>query len=48
MNIEEICSNMLNGEPIHDGIVIGIVFTCFIIFYKSIFGAVFSLFKKGI
>ena len=47
MNIDEIASNMLNGEPIHDAIVIGIVFTCFICFYKAIFGAVFSIFKKN-
>lgn len=46
MNIETITSTMLNGEPIHDGLVIGIVFYCFIIFYENIFGAVFSVFKK--
>jgi len=47
MNIDEICSEMLNGEPLHDAIVIGIVFTCFIIFYKAIFGAVFTIFRKN-
>lgn len=46
MNIEEIVSNMLNGEPIHDGIVIGIVFICFYAFYNAIFGGMFSLFKS--
>lgn len=47
MNIDEICSSMLNGEPIHDGIVIGIVFTCFILFYKAIFSAMFSIFNRN-
>jgi len=47
MTIDEICSTMLNGEPIHDGIVIGIVFTCFIIFYKTIFSAMFSIFNRN-
>lgn len=46
MNIEEIVSTMLNGEPIHDGIVIGIVFVCFISFYNAIFGGMFSFFRK--
>lgn len=46
MNIEQIATNMLNGEPIHDGIVIGTIFMCFIIFYENIFGAIFSIFKK--
>lgn len=46
MNIDEIVSTMLNGEPIHDGIVIGIVFTCFITFYNVFFGSVFSMFRK--
>lgn len=46
MNIEEIASNMLNGEPIHDGIIIGIIFICFIEFYYTIFGAMFSIFKR--
>lgn len=46
MNIEEICSNMLNGDPIHDGIVIGIIFICFYSFYNAIFSGVFSIFSK--
>lgn len=46
MNIEEIASNMLNGEPVHDGLVIGIVFICFYEFYKVIFSSIFTLFKK--
>lgn len=45
MNIEQIVSNMLTGEPIHDGVVIGTIFICFYIFYKEIFGAMFSIFK---
>jgi len=46
MNIEEIASNMLTGEPVHDGIVIGIIFICFFVFYSAIFSGVFSIFKK--
>lgn len=45
MEIETVIGNMLNGEPIHDGIVIGIIFICFATFYKEIFGAIFSIFK---
>lgn len=46
MNIEEIASTMLNGEPIHDGIVIGVIFICFYAFYNAIFGGLFSIFKR--
>lgn len=46
MNIEEIASTMLNGEPVHDGIVIGIIFICFYSFYNAIFSGVFSIFNK--
>lgn len=46
MNIEEICANMLNGEPVHDGIVIGIIFICFYSFYNAIFSGVFSIFGR--
>lgn len=46
MNIEEIVTDMLVGEPIHDGIVIGIVFVCFICFYNAIFSGLFSIFRK--
>lgn len=46
MNIEEIVFNMLTGEPIHDGIVIGIIFICFYSFYNAIFGGMFSLFRS--
>lgn len=46
MSIDYIVSNMLNGEVIHDGLVIGIVLIVFMEFYYCCFGAVFSLFKK--
>lgn len=46
MNIEEIASTMLNGEPVHDGIVIGIIFICFYSFYNAIFSGMFSIFSK--
>lgn len=46
MNIEEIATTMLNGDPIHDGIVIGIIFVCFYAFYNAIFSGLFTIFKK--
>lgn len=46
MNIEEIVSTMLNGEPVHDGIVIGIIFICFYAFYNAIFSGLFSIFNR--
>jgi len=46
MNIEEVVSNMLTGEPVHDGVVIGIIFICFYTFYSAIFGGLFSIFSK--
>lgn len=46
MNLEEIATSMLNGEPIHDGIVLGVIFICFYAFYNAIFGGLFSIFKK--
>ena len=46
MNIDTILSTMLNGEPIHDGVIIGIVFVCFMQFYYAVFGAMFSIFKR--
>lgn len=47
MNIEEIATNMLNGEPIHDGLVIGIIFICFYTFYQVIFSSIFTIFKRN-
>lgn len=46
MNIDEVLSSMLNGEPIHDGIVIGIIFLCFYTFYNTIFGSIFTIFDR--
>lgn len=46
MNIEQIASNMLNGEPLHDAIVCGIVFTCFYEFYNIMFSSIFTIFKR--
>lgn len=46
MNIEEIVADMLNGEPLHDAIVIGIIFVCFYSFYNAIFSGIFSIFKR--
>lgn len=47
MNIEEIISNLLNGEPIHDSLMIGISFIFAYEFYKVFFSAVFSIFNKN-
>lgn len=47
MNIDEILTNFLNGEPLHDALIIGIFFTIFFEFYKVIFSAVFSIFKRS-
>jgi len=47
MNIDEILGSMLNGEPLHDAIVIGIIFTCFMTFYQVIFTSMFSIFKRN-
>lgn len=46
MNIEEIIRNMLNGEPLHDSIMVGIAFIFAYEFYKVFFSAVFSIFKS--
>ena len=46
MSIDEIVSTMLNGDVIHDGIVIGTIFICFWAFYNAIFMGLFSIFKK--
>lgn len=46
MNIEEVVSSMLTGEPVHDGIVIGIIFICFYAFYNAIFSGLFSIFSR--
>lgn len=47
MNIDEIITTMLNGEPIHDGIIVGTIIICFIIFYEMVFGSLFSIFRKN-
>jgi hypothetical protein len=46
MSIDTIISTMLNGEPIHDAIVIGTIFVCFIEFYRAIFSGLFGIFKN--
>ena len=46
MSIIGILEDNLTGEPIKDGIIIGILFTCFWSFYNIIFESVFSIFKK--
>lgn len=46
MELDTIINTMLNGEPIHDGIVIGTIFICFYTFYQCIFSGLFSIFSK--
>ena len=45
-NLDIILSSFLNGEPLHDAITIGILFTIFFEFYRTVFSAVFSMFKR--
>lgn len=47
MNIVDILSEYLTGEPMKDAVIIGILFTMFWSFYNVIFEAVFSIFKKN-
>ena len=46
-NLDTILTNFLNGEPLHDAIVIGILFAVFMVFYNTIFTAIFSFFKTS-
>lgn len=47
MNIQDILDLELTGEPLKDSIIIGILFIVFYTFYRTIFEAVFSIFKKN-
>lgn len=47
MNIVDILTDNLTGEPLKDAMIIGILFTVFWTFYNVIFEAVFSIFKKN-
>jgi hypothetical protein len=38
--------NELTGDPIKDGIIIGIIFVIFKDFYTIVFSSVFGLFKN--
>lgn len=46
MNVVEVLEENLTGEPIKDGIIIGMLFIIFWSFYNVLFEAVFSIFKK--
>lgn len=46
-NLDLILENFLNGEPLHDAVVIGILFTIFFEFYKVMFSSIFSIFKRN-
>lgn len=41
-----IVENTLNGNPIHDAIIVGTIFVCFYTFYHVFFSAIFSIFSK--
>ncbi len=47
MSIVDILDLELTGEPLKDMIVIAILFIVFYTFYRTIFEAVFSIFKKN-
>lgn len=47
MNISEIVSDFLTGDPVVDSIVIGVLFSCFFSFYDILFSAISSIFKKN-
>lgn len=44
--IEEVLNNQLNGEPIHDAVIISVNVIIILIFYQILFSALFSIFKK--
>lgn len=46
MNLDTILANYLNGDPLHDAVVIGIMSGILILFWKTMFAAMTSLFKK--
>lgn len=46
MNLDTILSNYLNGEPLHDAIIIGIIFAVTFEFYKVLFSAIITPFKR--
>lgn len=46
MNITEILGTMLNGEPLHDSIVIGWYGIIGLLFYEILFSAMLSIFKR--
>lgn len=47
MEIINLISDNLTGEPLKDGIIIGIYFICIWEFIKVIFESVFTIFKKN-
>lgn len=46
MNLDTILANYLNGEPLHDAIMIGIIMAVVFEFYKVLFSAIITPFKK--
>ena len=46
MNLDSLLSDYLNGEPLHDMVVIAILFTIMFEFYKVCFSSFFTIFKR--
>ena len=46
MNLQEILSTYLTGEPLADSLTIGIIIAVVFEFYKVVFSTIFAPFKK--
>lgn len=46
MNITQVVSDMLTGDPLKDSIIIGLAFSFFLTFWDIMFSSIFSLFKS--
>lgn len=47
LDLSTMVTNMLNGEPLHDGIVVATILVVFYVFYSVMFASLFSIFKKN-
>lgn len=47
MNLDTILSDFLTGEPLHDALTIGILFSIFFEFYRVMFSSIFTIFRKN-
>lgn len=46
MEIDTILAYFMNGDPLHDAIALGIVFTVLFEFYKVLFSTIMTPFKR--